>query len=264
MHNVVCAHYGFSAIPFSKEIACRDIFETQTYKQAYGMLSLGLGKEDIVLLSGEIGIGKSIVIRSFLHSLDDSQFLPLYIRGPHLSSAELYKSILAGLHIAPPYTKSASKMMFFKKIPDLKKKPVVVIDDAQEMAESSFIELKSLINFDQDSRNQLTIVLCGQPELLRRIKMAHLDSLRQRIRLSVTMGPLLVDECARYIDHQIRIAGNQTVLFSEAAKADIFKKTGGIPRKINSICYNTLLQGAVKKLPVIDSADVCVPDLLDD
>ena len=72
------------------------------------------------------------------------------------------------------------------------------------------------------------------------------------------------DETVRYIDHHTAICGNQIQLFTEAAKADIFKKTSGIARKINTICYNTLLQGANLELKTIDSNDICIPELMDD
>ena len=259
MNNIMCDFYGFSTIPFSKDIEVKNTFKTAAFRDAIGMLELGVEKEDVLLLCGEVGIGKSVVLRSFLEHIDTQRFSPIYVRGPSLSTGELYKSILSGLHIDPPYTKSQAKFLFYKKIPESKKKPIVIIDDAQEMMDSAFMELKSLINFDLDSKNLLTIILTGQPEILFRIQMEHLRALCQRIRLAVTMGPLACDETVNYIDHQIRLAGNQTKIFSEAAKADIFKQTQGSPRKINTICYNSLLKGAADQKAVIDSTDVCNP-----
>ena len=139
-----------------------------------------------------------------------------------------------------------------------------LIDDAQDLPDATLGEIKSLVNFDLDSKNLITIILAGQPEIIRRIKMEHLNALRQRIRLSVTLSPMSCDETVLYIDHHISICGNQNMLFSEAAKADIFKKTNGVARKINTICYNTLLQGANLELKVIDSNDICIPELMDD
>jgi general secretion pathway protein A len=263
MNNRILDFYGFSALPFSKDIAPKDVFSTSAHKEALGMLGLAVAKEDIVLLTGEVGIGKSVVLRSFLHELDENKYTSLYVRGPNLSPGELYKIILSGLHIPPPHFKEKAKMVFFQKIPELKRKPVVVIDDAQEMHDRTLSELKSLVNFSFDSSNQITIILSGQPELVRRLKMDHLCALRQRIRLSSEMAALGLDECARYIDHHIKLVVNKK-LFSEEAKADIFKKTNGVPRKINSICFMTLIQGMIKKLSVIDSHDICVPPLLED
>ena len=150
-------------------------------------------------------------------------------------------------------------MLYFRKVPELVKKPFIVIDDAQDLPDTTLEEIKSLVNFDLDSKNRITIILAGQPEIIRRIKMDHLNPLRQRIRLSVTLSPMSCEETVRYIDHHTAICGNKNKVFSEAAKADIFKKTTGIARKINTICYNTLLQGASRDLKIIDSNDICIP-----
>jgi len=256
--------YGFSTIPFSKDISTKDIFATAASANAKGMLSLAVDKEDVVLLTGEIGIGKSVVLRAFGQELDENKYAPVYLRGPTLSVAQLYQSILFGLNVTPPYSCGAAKMLYFRKIPDLAKKPIIVIDDAQDLPDSTLAEIKSLVNFDLDSRNFITIILTGQPEITRRIKMEHLGALRQRIRLAVEMQAMSCNESVQYIDHHTRICGNPNPLFSESAKADIFKKTNGVARKINTICLNTLLQGAIDELAIIDSMNISVPPLLDD
>jgi type II secretory pathway predicted ATPase ExeA len=250
-------YYGFHRTPFSKDIATKDIFATAAHTDALGMMGLAAGKEDVVLLTGEIGVGKSVVLRSFIHELDENRFAALYIRGSSLKAAQLYKYILAGLNITPPYTAAAARMLYFRKVPEL-------ADDAQDLPDPTLAEIKSIVNFDLDSKNCITVILAGQPEIIRRIKMEHLGALRQRIRLSVSMTPMTCEESVAYIDHHTRICGNENVLFSERAKADIFKKTNGVARKINTICYNTLLQGAARELKIIDSNDICIPELMDD
>ena len=264
MNKLMLNYYGFACVPFSKNISVKDIFPTKAHTNALGMMGLAAGKEDVVLLTGEIGIGKSVMLRSFLDELDDNLYATLYIRGGSLKPAQLYKYILSGLNITPPYSGAAARMLYFRKVPELIKRPFIVIDDAQDLPDSTLAEIKSLVNFDFDSKNCITVVLAGQPEIIRRIKMDHLNALRQRIRLSVTLSPMSCEETVRYIDHHTAICGNQTQLFSEAAKADIFKKTSGIARKINTICYNTLLQGANLDLKIIDSNDICIPELMDD
>ena len=264
MNKLMLNYYGFSSVPFSKDIATKDIFPTNAHTNALGMMGLAAGKEDVVLLTGEIGIGKSVMLRSFLHELDDNLFASLYIRGCSLQAAQLYKYILSGLNITPPYSSGAARMLYFRKVPELIKRPFIVIDDAQDLPDSTLAEIKSLVNFDLDSKNLITIILAGQPEIIRRIKMDHLSALRQRIRLSVTLLPMTCAETVKYIDHHTAICGCPNPLFTEAAKADIFKKTNGIARKINTICYNTLLQSAAREKNIIDSNDICIPELMDD
>jgi general secretion pathway protein A len=115
-----------------------------------------------------------------------------------------------------------------------------------------FTELKPLNNFELDSKNCISIILTGQPELLFRIQMSHFRLLCQRIRLSVSLQMLTCEETARYIEHQIRLSGNQTEIFSERAKADVLNLSEGLPSKINTICHSFLLKGAIEKKAVID------------
>ncbi|MCK4515023.1 MAG: hypothetical protein KAU31_07180, partial [Spirochaetaceae bacterium] len=119
MNKLMLDYYGFSSVPFSKDIATKDIFPTTAHTNALGMMGLAAGKEDVVLLTGEIGIGKSVMLRSFLQELDDNLFATLYIRGSSLKASQLYKYILAGLNITPPYSGSAARMLYFRKVPEL-------------------------------------------------------------------------------------------------------------------------------------------------
>jgi len=264
MNNILLDFYGFRTQPFSKDIATKDLLPSSSSANVLGMLQVAVGHEDIVLLYGQIGIGKSVALRLFLHELDENRYTSVYVRAPALSSVLLYKYILEGLNIAPPYSVGAAKMQYFRKIPQLQKKPIILIDDAQDLPESTLIEIKSLVNFNFDSQNQITLILAGQAELTERLKMEHLSALRQRIRLTVEMEPMSCEESVRYIDHHTKICGNPKPIFSDSAKADIFKKTKGVARKINTICLNTLLQGALGKKQIIDSKDVVYPPFLED
>ena len=263
MNNALLDFYGFSTQPFSKDIPPKNLLPTSSSANVLGMLAIAVGTEDIVLLFGQLGVGKSVVLRSFLHDLDENHYTSVYIRGPALSPALLYKYILEGLNITPPYSVGAAKMQYFRKIPQLQKKPIILIDDAQDLPDSTLAEIKSLVNFDLDSQNRVTLILTGQTELIRYLKMDHLGALRQRIRLTVEMEPMSCEESARYIDHHTKICGNPKPIFSESAKADIFKTTKGVARKINTICLNTLLQGALGQKSIIDSTDVVYPPLLE-
>lgn len=263
MNNLIMDFYGFSRLPFSKSIAMKDVFRTKSYNEALGMLQLGGQADDIILLAGAIGIGKSVALRAFTHELDSNRFAPVYVRGTGLAAGDLYKAILDGLNIDSPYFAGAARSCFFKCIPGLAKKPIVILDDAQELKDSALLCLKSMVNFDCDSKNRITFILAGQPELLTRMKMSHLASVRQRINLAHTMLPMSLEETCRYIDHHTRICSNPKAIFSDSAKGEVFKRSHGIPRLVNTICYNAIVKGAACKLEVIDSADLVMPELLE-
>jgi len=258
--NSVLDHFGFSRLPFSKSLSPREAFPTSSYTEALARLEYGIGAEDFLLLTGPVGVGKSVALLSLIHSLDPNAYSPIYIRGNNLGEGELYKTILASLDRDPPRFTQPARRMFFALIPELGRKPIVLIDDAQEMKDAALLSLKSLTNFASDSQTRITFVLSGQPELRARLKLAQYYALKQRIRLFYHMKPMALEETCRYIDHHTKAAGNPNPLFSDAAKADIHRHADGIPRVVNTVCYRSIINAAVRGLKVIDSADVFLED----
>lgn len=260
MHKAVLDFFGFSRLPFSKSLSTKELFPAASYTEAFARLEYGIGSEDFLLLTGPIGVGKSVVLAALMHSLDPNTYTPIYIRGNNLGEAELYKAILVALDRQPPRYTQPARAMFFSVIPELSRKPIALIDDAQEMRDAALLSLKSLANFASDSQPKISFVLSGQPELRARLKLAQYLPLKQRIRLFYHMKPMSLEETCRYIDHHTRVAGNPNPLFSDAAKAEIHRHADGIPRMVNTICYRSIIAATVKKLKVIDSADLLLDD----
>lgn len=256
MHKSVLDFYGLSHMPFSKTLSPEKAFATQGFKEGYAQLEYGISDEDFLLLTGPVGVGKSVVLGALIHNIDTNRYIPLYIRGSGLSEGELFKSILAGLDREPPRFTQTAKRMFYAVIPDLTRKPIVVIDDAQEMKESAMMSLKSMANFTADSQSKITFILSGQPELKARLKLSQFLPLTQRIRLFFHMKPMSLKETAGDIDYHTSAAGNPAPLFSDSAKADIHRHSEGIPRVVNTACYRSLINAVVKGVKVIDSSNV--------
>lgn len=264
MNNLILDYYGFSHYPFSKEISNKNIFVTQSHKEVLGLLEVGIQSEDIILLSGEIGVGKSVALRYFSSTIDSNCYHTIYLRGINFSQGELYKIILESLQIDPPHFTDKAKRLYFKKIPELSKKPVIIIDDAQELKDSALSGIKAMVNFDCDSKTKIIFVLSGQPDLISRIKLAQFYSLRQRIKLFFEMTRMTLVETCQYIDHHTKICNNPNPIFSDGAKTEIYNRSKGIARKINAICYNAIAYGAANKYKVIDSSNLVFSDLIDD
>jgi len=260
MVRSVLDHFGFSRLPFSKSLSPKEAFLTSSHTEALARLQYGIESEDFLLLTGPVGVGKSVALHALMHSLDPNAYSPIYIRGNNLGEGELYKSILAALDRDPPRYTQPARRMFFSVVPELSRKPIAVIDDAQEVRDAALLSLKSLANFSSDSQTRITFILSGQPELRVRLKLAQYHALKQRIRLFYHMRPMGLEETCRYIDHQTRSAGAPNPLFSDAAKADIHRHADGIPRVVNTIGYRSLINAAVKGLKVVDSADLFLED----
>jgi len=256
MKEIILNHYGFSRLPFGKDIAADEIFETDTFTQAISMLELGLDSEDLMLLTGPIGCGKSLIIRHAADGFDSNRYQLIYLRGSLINSAELYKGILQGMKVDPPHSILKTKPVFYNAVTEAARKPIVGIDDAQDSSPDTLLAIKAMTNFESDSRTRITFILVGQPELIAILGYSHFDSLRARIRLSYQLAAMNLQETCSYIDHGLAIAHRQEKLFSDAAKMEIYKRTNGIARKINTFCYQAIVRGAIDKKQVIDSQDL--------
>jgi type II secretory pathway predicted ATPase ExeA len=261
MHEKVLAHFGFSRLPFPKHISAKDCFTGRAHSEALARLSFGVLEEELLLLTGPVGCGKSVVLGCFAQSLDANHYSPLVVRGGNLSEAQLYKTILEGLKIEPPFFCGQAKRLFFKLIPELPKKPVIILDDSQDLPEPTLLAVKSMVNFGFDTPPPITFVFAGQPELRETLRYSQFLPLRQRIRISYPMQPMGLEETCSYIDHHTSICGKPTSLFSDDAKAEIHRHTTGIPRRVNTICYQSILRAAANDIAVLDSSNLVYDEL---
>lgn len=160
------------------------------------------------------------------------------------------------MKIEPPHSRGKAKQAFFSAVTEATRKPIVIIDDAQDASGEALLELKAMTNFESDSRTRITFVLAGQPELIVTLGYSHFDSLRARIRLSNHLSGMGATETLEYISHELRIAKRQEKLFSDNAMVEIFKRTHGIPRQVNSLCYKAIVHGTIEKRSIIDIDDL--------
>lgn len=263
MKNPVLDFFGFSHLPFSKILSPKQLFQSEGYKSAFAQLQYGIPVEDFMLLSGPVGCGKSVVLNSLMHSLDSNRYSPLYVRGNNLTEVELYKNILSSLDHEPPYLSGAAKRLFYRLVSESSKPPVVFLDDVQEVHDSALLALKSMTNFDSDSQHKITFVLCGQPEIRATLKLSRYLALKQRIRLFFHMEGMSLEETCAYIDYHTKNAGKPTSIFADDAKSDIHCSSEGIPRKVNLICYRSIVNAALHEINIIDSKNLVLNDLSD-
>ena len=256
MRGAILTHYGFRHMPFGKDIAEEMIFPTEELSRITAMLELGIESEDVMLVSGPIGCGKSLIVRHGLAGLDTNRYQPIYLRGNISGESELVKALLRGMKIEPPHSLTKAKPAFFQAAEESPRKPVVVLDDAQDIAAEALISIKALTNFAADSQNRITFILTGQPELRTLLGYSHFESLRARIRLSYQISPMSLEETAAYIDHSLEVVHRKEKLFTDAAKMEIFKRSNGIAREVNRICYKSIVIGATLQKTLIDSVDL--------
>jgi len=240
------AYFGLHERPFSKTPDPRFLFLSRGHREALARMQYAVEERDLVLLTGEIGCGKTTLSRALMDALDDS-FKVVCLINPRLTPLEFLSSLARHLGVAEParfkvdLLEQIGKVLFEYYEND--KTPVVVIDEAQLVPhKETFDEIRLLTNFQLDDRNLISVVLMGQPELKRRLRHRAYEPLRQRIGMQYDLKPLNLEETAEYLDFRIIKAGGRPGLFSSVAVEAIYAYSTGIPRMINHAASLALLE----------------------
>lgn len=209
--------------------------------------------ESFLLITGEPGTGKTLLIKAFLEKRED--LFPIVLYNPTIRSQELlyflYRSVSKG---RPPADK-------VKLIEGLKaslckrrqggRKVLLIVDEAQDMPEEVLLEIKHLSNLETFKEKLLHIVLLGQPTFATRLKTPENRQLDQRISLRVELRPFEQEEAEDYVLYRVRKAGSSSISFEKKALKVIWKRSRGIPRLINLICSRALMVGYLKRSQVV-------------
>ena len=254
--DTVLTHFGFARMPFGKDVPIDQVFSTASLAETTAMLSLGLDCEDIMLITGVIGCGKSLLVRRATCDFDTDRYQLIYLRGGVSGASELYKLVLRGMNVEPPHSFLKAKSRYFASVIEVTRKPIVVLDDAQDAHPEALLALKAMTNFEADSQSRLSFILVGQPEIVSMLSLSHFESVRERIRLAARIAPMNLQETCAYIDHALTIVEREEPLFSDDAKAHVYKRTRGVARKINTVCYQAIVNAAIDKRSIIDAQNL--------
>jgi type II secretory pathway predicted ATPase ExeA len=249
-------YYGFKMKPFSKTPDPRFLYMSKGHAEALARLQYGVEEKEFILLTGEIGSGKTTLSRALIDSLNSSHKIVLIIN-PRLSPVNLLKTLANGFGIDRP-SRSRNNILevIYNSLYNLYTEgnvPIIIIDEAQLIpSKDTFEEIRLLTNFQLDDTNLLSIVLIGQPDLRKRLEGKSYQSLRQRIGLLYHLEGLTEEEVYAYINHRISIAGREERTFTESAIRSVHRHSGGIPRKINNLCTYALLEGFGRGVSLIE------------
>ncbi|HEX8960472.1 MAG TPA: AAA family ATPase [Geobacteraceae bacterium] len=250
--------YGLREKPFSKTPDPRFLYLSKGHQEALARLQYVLEERELALLTGEIGCGKTTISRALMDSMGDAYHFT-FIFNPRLNAMEFLRGIARGLLVEAP---SASKDELLRQITEALYRfhqearcPVFVIDEAQLVpGREIFDEIRLLTNFQLDDRNLLSMIIMGQPELRTILAAPVYEPFRQRIAINYHLSPLDLEETLEYLDFRMEVAGGSAGLFSPDAVQSIFELSGGVPRRINVIATNALLEGFGMEAAWIDGA----------
>ncbi|HZX23512.1 MAG TPA: AAA family ATPase [Woeseiaceae bacterium] len=201
--------------------------------------------DGFVVITGEIGSGKTTLIQSFLNELGDDVVYAM-VSQTQLSPSQFLQAVLAEFGFKPFQARKAELLdmlnMFLVEQYGEGKKVVLIIDEAQNLSPKVLEEIRLLSGIETHKEKVLRIILAGQPELKDKIESPRLKQLTQRVRLRFHLGPLTNREMREYIGHRLKVAGaDAEEIFAEDCLDLIYRRTGGVPRLINTLCDTAML-----------------------
>lgn len=248
--------FGLKLKPFNKTPDPRFFFMSRSHEEALARLQYAVEEREIILLTGEVGCGKTTLTRALIDSLGEKYRIILIIN-PRLTPSQFLRTVAKRFEIdIPPNFKDDLLEIIYAKVYEDHQAgitPVIIIDEAQLIpSRETFEEIRLLTNFQLDDMNLLSLVLVGQPDLRRRLNHNAYLPLKQRIGLFYHLGPISKDEIRGYIKHRLKVGGSDETLFTEEALNAIYEYTKGIPRLINSLATASLLNGLSHERRVIE------------
>ncbi len=255
------AHFGLKREPFSLAPDPRFLFMSERHREALAHLLYGVrGGGGFVLLTGEIGAGKTTVVRCLLEQLP-AECVVAYIVNPRLTALELVQTVCQEFGIEVISESESGKVYvdalnsFLLAAHAKGKHALLVIDEAQALEPAVLEQLRLLTNLETAERKLLQIVLVGQPELRQMLSAPGLEQLAQRVIARYHLGPLSAKETRRYVRHRLGVAGYKgEPPFDASALALIHKLSAGVPRRINLLADRGLLGAYARHQRTVDTS----------
>jgi general secretion pathway protein A len=255
------AFYGLREKPFTLLPDPRYLFLADSHREALAHLLYGIDQaEGFICITGEVGTGKTTLCRTLLDRLGGETEVA-FLFNPSQSGIELLQDIHAEFGLEAigrsrsDLTAELNQFLFYKKSDQ--RRVLLIIDEAQNLSESTLEQVRLLSNLETQSSKLIQILLLGQPELDRKLDSSELRQLRQRISVRWQLHPLTPKETRAYVRHRMHVAaGAERDVFTDAALREIHRRTGGVPRLVNVLCDRALLAGYVARASRIGPAIV--------
>jgi len=246
--------YGLTAQPFQLTPDARFFFESTVHRQAMAYLVYGLRHaEGFIVITGEVGAGKTILVENLLSTINRSSFVTAKIVTTQLAGDDLLHMVAAGFGIVK---EGLAKGPLLQRISEFVlaqhrsgKRVLLIVDEAQNLSFEALEELRMLSNIFFDRTMALQSFLLGQPQFRVTLGSPRLEQLRQRVTAAYHLGPLGEGESRAYVEHRLRRADwKDDPHFADDCFPLIHQRTGGVPRQINTLCSRLLLFGFLEEL----------------
>jgi general secretion pathway protein A len=247
------SHFGLNAHPFTENPPIEWILRDPRIEQALARLKFFQQQGSMALILGQTGIGKSTLLRLFIHSLPQNRYHPLYLHLTPLNANAFLRVIVTKLGEAPRIGKDRLLLQIVDRIHQNEKCTLFIIDEAHLIDPQALTDLRLLIS-SMEAELTLKIILCGQETLRHILKRSSHADLVHRIPVRFFLQSLTKEQTCAYIDNRMTLAGGSNKIFEPEAKALIHDYTGGVPRQINNVATACLINAAAQNLKKITEA----------
>lgn len=249
------AHFKMTQQPFLERQPIDSILRDERLSEGLARLKYLAESGSIGLLTGQTGVGKSTLLRLFVHSLSPNRYQPIYLSLTHVeTSGSLLKLLVTSLGETPRRGKERLFLQILEKVEKSEHTTLLIVDEAHLTPSAALTDLRLLVSAGLDEAPSLKILLSGQEQLRHELKQASHADLVHRISVRYHVRALTAEETADYIDSQMKAAGSSEKVFEEEAKRLLHDYGSGVPRQINSYATACLLNASAKNLQKISAA----------
>lgn len=260
MRRDIISYYNFTKAPFSKEIATDRLLTLPSIQTTLDNLTLLIETRGIGVLTGKSGTGKSTVLRMLINQMHTGLFKPVYICHTSIGATEFYTHLTDALGLPPAGRRATMFRAVKERIYSLYRTShihtVLIIDEAHLLSNEILKELRLLGNFEVDSINAMTILLCGQESLLQKFGLSTLESLANSITISANTDGLPKEETFGYIESRITAYGGSPTLFTKGALNLIHQASVGVMRSIDTIATAGIGRAFTAGSPTVETEHI--------
>jgi type II secretory pathway predicted ATPase ExeA len=263
------AHYGFNRTPFGRDLAPGMLHRHASHNEAIARIQWCISERSIGVVTGEVGAGKTVSVRTVLSSLDPSKHTVIYLPNPQIGIRGIHEEIVNAFgqtpsHLGSRLISQTGKALLAER-EERGRTPVLVLDEAHLLSYEQLETIRMLTNQSMDQHSPLACLLVGQPTLRRTMKLGVLAALEQRTALRYTMPGMTAAETASYIGHHMKLVGRPDQLFTEDAIGLIHTTARGYPRAVNNLSLQALVAAFASAKSLVDetAARAAVSEVVD-
>ncbi len=250
------SHYGFTRMPFGRDIPPQALHPHPSHREAIARIDWCVSQRQLGVITGEVGAGKTVAVRAALAQLEPSRHQIIYISDPTIGMRGIQSQIVTSLGGTPAFYSgvlaSQTAGLLAGELDERARLPVVVIDEAHLLGNTELESLRMLTNVELDTGSHFALLLVGQPTLRRRLKLAVLAALDQRISTRYTITGMGPTDTSDYLRHHLKFAGRADPLFSDDAITAIHQAARGYPRAVNNLAVAALIATYAADKSIVD------------